>query len=42
MAKEGFELAKIHQPDIIITDVKMPIMSGLDMIKNIRSEKNKH
>jgi len=37
--KEGFELAKIHQPDIIITDVKMPIMSGLDMIKNIRSEK---
>lgn len=35
---EGFNLAKIHKPDIIITDVKMPLMSGLDMIKNIRDE----
>jgi len=36
--REGFELAKLHNPDIIITDVKMPLLSGLDMIKLIRNE----
>ncbi len=34
--REGFELAKLHHPDIIITDVKMPFVNGLEMIKMIR------
>lgn len=33
--KDGLALAKMVQPDIIITDIKMPIMSGLDMSKEI-------
>ena len=34
--KEGLELYKQHKPDLILTDIKMPIMNGLDMIKEIR------
>jgi len=36
--KEGYESYKKDNPDIIITDIKMPIMSGLEMIKEIRKE----
>lgn len=35
--KEGLELFKIHKPDIVITDLRMPILDGLSMIKEIRS-----
>ena len=35
---EGLELAKKYQPDIVITDIEMPIMNGLEMIKKIREE----
>ena len=31
--KEGLELAKGLKPDIIISDIKMPIMNGIDLIK---------
>ena len=31
--KEGLDLALKLKPDIIITDIKMPIMDGLEMIK---------
>jgi len=34
--EEGFKAYREHNPDIVITDVKMPIMSGLDMLKEIR------
>jgi len=34
--KEGFEAYKKYHPDIIITDIKMPVMNGMEMIKKIR------
>ena len=37
--KEAYKLYNKHQPDIIITDIKMPKMNGLEFIKKIR-EKN--
>ncbi|NEP81777.1 MAG: response regulator [Okeania sp. SIO3B3] len=37
---EGFEIAQTHHPHLIITDLMMPIVSGLDLIKMIREEKD--
>lgn len=34
--EEGFELFKKFEPDIVITDIKMPKINGLEMIKKIR------
>jgi len=34
--QEGLDLFKKHTPDLIITDVRMPIMDGIRMAKNIR------
>lgn len=34
--EEGFTLFQEHKPDLVLTDIKMPIMNGLDMIKKIR------
>lgn len=33
--KEGLELFKEHNPDMVITDIQMPIMDGLEMSKKI-------
>ena len=33
----GLELYKEYQPDIVISDIKMPKMNGLEMIKEIKS-----
>nr|WP_294668590.1 AraC family transcriptional regulator [uncultured Blautia sp.] len=33
--KEGIELALTHLPDLIITDIKMPVMDGLMMIRHL-------
>jgi len=38
--EEAYELYKKHNPSIIITDIKMPKMNGLELIKKIR-QKNK-
>jgi len=38
--EEAYELYKKHQPDIVITDVKMPKINGIELIKKIR-EKDK-
>ncbi|AZV46717.1 hypothetical protein C3L23_05350 [Nautilia sp. PV-1] len=35
--KEGLELYKKHNPDIILSDIKMPQMDGLEMAKEIKS-----
>lgn len=36
--EEGLAMYKEHKPDIIVTDVMMPKMNGLEMIKAIREE----
>ncbi len=41
LAKNGFagyELAKKHLPDIILTDILMPIMDGFDMCAKIKAD----
>jgi len=38
--REGLEMAEARQPDFILTDVTMPEMDGLTMVRNIKS--NKH
>ncbi len=35
---EGLDLYRRHAPDIILTDLRMPGLSGLDMITEIRKE----
>jgi signal transduction histidine kinase/ligand-binding sensor domain-containing protein/DNA-binding response OmpR family regulator len=40
---EGIELAKNHIPDVIISDVMMPVMDGTSMVINLREdEKTSH
>jgi len=34
--KEGLALYKEHSPDIVISDIKMPIMNGIEMVKYIK------
>ncbi len=34
--KDGLEVWKAFQPDVIVSDIDMPIMDGLEMVKRIR------
>jgi len=36
--KKALELARKYRPDIIITDIKMPVMDGIELIKTLKSE----
>ena len=36
--EEGYELYKKYHPDLILTDIQMPKMNGLDMSEKIRAE----
>ncbi|MGL5760386.1 MAG: response regulator transcription factor, partial [Cetobacterium sp.] len=36
--KEGLELIKTLNPDLVITDIKMPILDGLEMIEHAMEE----
>lgn len=38
---DGIEKYKQYNPDIIITDIKMPRLSGIDMVKKIRQKDKK-
>lgn len=37
---EGLELWKEHHPDVIVSDIEMPIMDGYEMVKRIRELDN--
>jgi diguanylate cyclase (GGDEF)-like protein len=39
--EEGLELYKLHNPDIVVTDIKMPKMNGIDMSKEIKKINSK-
>src|SRR5512135_270673 len=34
--REGLQLFTEHRPDIVVTDIQMPIMDGLEMAREIR------
>ena len=36
--EEGLKYAQQHIPDLIISDVMMPVMDGLDMVKTIKAD----
>lgn len=36
--EEGYSKFQEEQPDLILSDIKMPVMNGLDMIRKIRGE----
>ncbi len=34
--KEGLKVYKEFKPDVIVSDIDMPVMNGIEMVKNIR------
>lgn len=37
--REAFHLVETHRPEIVITDMKMPIMDGVELIRALREQK---
>lgn len=36
--EELIKLVRIHQPDVIVTDIKMPVMDGIEATKKLKQE----
>lgn len=36
--EQGLEMAREHQPDLVILDVNMPVMDGPEMLRRLRAE----
>jgi two-component system, chemotaxis family, chemotaxis protein CheY len=39
--KEGLHLFTLHHPDVIITDLNMPYINGIDLVRNMRASRSK-
>jgi phosphoserine phosphatase RsbU/P len=39
--KEGLHLFTLHHPDLVITDLNMPYIDGMDLVRNIRASRNR-
>lgn len=39
--KEAIELIEQHSPELILTDIMMPFISGLEVISHVRNKLNK-
>lgn len=33
---EAIEMIKLHQPDIVIADISMPVMNGIELLKQLK------
>lgn len=38
--RSGLDIIREKKPDVILTDIRMPVMDGLEMLSELRSEKN--
>jgi len=34
--REGLETYRTHTPDVVVTDIRMPVMDGIEMVREIR------
>ncbi|MBC8382338.1 MAG: response regulator [Candidatus Cloacimonetes bacterium] len=41
-AKEALELFKKHKPDLVITDIKMPGMDGLELLRKVKKNEKRY
>ncbi|MEH7414500.1 response regulator [Neobacillus drentensis] len=39
---QAYELIQSQKPDLVITDIKMPVLDGLDLIKRVVNSNNKY
>ncbi len=39
--KEAIEMIELHDPELILTDIMMPFISGLEVISHVRNKLNK-
>lgn len=39
--EEGLEVIRRERPDLVVTDIKMPKMDGIEMLRQLRAEGNK-
>jgi len=38
--QEGLEMARLHKPDLIISDAMMPVMDGFRFLRNVKKDKD--
>lgn len=36
--QEGYEIIHTRKPDLVITDIKMPVMNGIELIRKVKEE----
>ena len=37
--RQAFELIKLHRPDVVFTDIRMPYMDGISLIRAVRDQR---